>query len=106
MSVTSPIIAQPAYIWKSDCWHVRQSISQAPQHKEGDECQEIKTIEVSAAHAQLCTLQPPPALHYSIKPADCVSQSDGPGLDISTFHIKVLIFNLQTYIMQPNATIV
>ena len=41
-------------------------------------------------------MQPPRALHYSIKPADCVSQSDGPGLDILTFHIKVLIFNLQT----------
>ena len=84
---------------------MRQSISQAPQHKEGDECQEIETIEVSAAHPQLCTLQPPPALHYSIKPADCVSQSDRPALDISTFHIKVLIFNLQTYIMQSKETI-
>ena len=75
---------------------MRQSISPAPQHKERDECQEIKTIEVSAAQPQLCTLQPPVALHYSIKPADCVSQSDEPGLNISTFHIKVLIFNLQT----------
>ena len=37
-------------------------------------------------------MQPPRALHYSIKPADCVSQSDGPGLDID---ISYQSFNFQ-----------